>query len=238
MIRMLYIRSVSYTHLQPITKGNIASIYEDSAKELWIGSWEEGLYHIKKDGSIENFRHDPKSPNSLCSDFVRSCCEDNAGNLWIGTFHGLNLSLIHISIVSITLVMMAVFVPVSFMGGTAGTFYRQFGMTMAIAIGLSALNALTLSPALCAVLLKPHKKEDGTTEDSTLKERMKVAYTAAHTTMINRYTEAIGKMLHPGITLTFTLIAILGMIFGLFSINPVSYTHLFNSSGGDFLRAR
>ena len=65
------------------------------------------------------------------------------------------------------------------MGGTAGTFYRQFGMTMAIAIGLSALNALTLSPALCAILLKPHKKEDGT-EDSTLKERMKVAYTAAH----------------------------------------------------------
>ena len=50
---------------------------------------------------------------------------------------------------------------------------------------------------------------------------MKVAYTTAHTTMINRYTEAIGKMLHPGITLTFTLIAILGMIFGLFSINPI-----------------
>ena len=124
------------------------------------------------------------------------------------------------AIVSITLVMMAVFVPVSFMGGTAGTFYRQFGMTMAIAIGLSALNALTLSPALCAILLKPHKKEDGT-EDSTLKERMKVAYTAAHTTMINRYTEAIGKMLHPGITLTFTIIAILGMIFGFFSLNPV-----------------
>ena len=63
------------------------------------------------------------------------------------------------AIVSITLVMRYVFVPVSFMGGTAGTFYRQFGMTMAIAIGLSALNALTLSPALCAVLLKPHKKK-------------------------------------------------------------------------------
>ena len=91
------------------------------------------------------------------------------------------------AIVSITLVMMSVFIPVSFMGGTAGTFYRQFGLTMAIAIGLSALNALTLSPALCAVLLKPHNNEEGTTEDSTLKERMKVAYTAAHTTMINRY---------------------------------------------------
>lgn len=126
------------------------------------------------------------------------------------------------AIVSITLVMMAVFVPVSFMGGTAGTFYRQFGMTMAIAIGLSALNALTLSPALCAVLLKPHKQEgEGSEEVPPLKERMKTAYKAAHTTMIKRYTEAIGKMLHPGITLTFTLVAILGMIFGLFHINPV-----------------
>ena len=124
------------------------------------------------------------------------------------------------AIVSITLVMMAVFVPVSFMGGTAGTFYRQFGMTMAIAIGLSALNALTLSPALCAVLLKPHKQE-GSEDIPPLKERMKTAYKTAHTTMINRYTEAIGKMLHPGITLTFTLVAILGMIFGLFNINPI-----------------
>ncbi|WP_231582583.1 efflux RND transporter permease subunit, partial [Bacteroides intestinalis] len=60
------------------------------------------------------------------------------------------------AIVSITLVMMSVFIPVSFMGGTAGTFYLQFGLTMAIAIGFSALNALTLSPALCAIFLKPH----------------------------------------------------------------------------------
>ena len=125
------------------------------------------------------------------------------------------------AVITSSLVFMAVFIPVSFMSGTSGTFYTQFGLTMAVAVGISAINALTLSPALCAVLLKPHKKEDGTTEDSTLKERMKVAYTAAHTTMINRYTEAIGKMLHPGITLTLTLIAILGMIFGLFSINPI-----------------
>lgn len=65
------------------------------------------------------------------------------------------------AIISITLVMMLVFVPVSFMPGTSGIFYRQFGLTMAIAIGLSALNALTLSPALCALFLKPHKEEDG-----------------------------------------------------------------------------
>ena len=71
-------------------EGNIASIYEDSSKELWIGSWEEGLYRIRTNGTIDNFRHDPKNPNSICSDFVRSCCEDNLGNLWIGTFHGLN----------------------------------------------------------------------------------------------------------------------------------------------------
>ena len=58
------------------------------------------------------------------------------------------------AIVSITLVMMSVFIPVSFMGGTAGTFYRQFGITMAIAIGFSALNALTLSPALCAIFFE------------------------------------------------------------------------------------
>lgn len=75
---------------QPITRGNITSIYQDSAKELWIGSWEEGLHHILTDGTIENLRHDPRNPNSLCSNFVRSCSEDNAGNLWIGTFNGLN----------------------------------------------------------------------------------------------------------------------------------------------------
>lgn len=74
----------------PISKGNISSIFQDSSDELWIGSWEEGLYLVKRDGSIQNFRHDPKNPNSLNSDFVRSCSEDNAGNLWIGTFNGLN----------------------------------------------------------------------------------------------------------------------------------------------------
>jgi len=74
----------------PIKKGNITSFYRDSEGELWIGSWEEGLYRIRTNGTIDNFRHDPKNPNSICSDFVRSCCEDNLGNLWIGTFHGLN----------------------------------------------------------------------------------------------------------------------------------------------------
>lgn len=75
---------------RPLLEGNITNIYKDSSDELWIGSWEEGLYLFKRDGSIQNFRHDPLNPNSLSSDFVRSCSEDNAGNLWIGTFNGLN----------------------------------------------------------------------------------------------------------------------------------------------------
>ena len=74
------------------------------------------------------------------------------------------------AIVSITLVMMSVFIPVSFIGGTAGTFYQQFGLTMAVAIGFSAINALTLSPALCAVFLKPHKEEDKEKEPSRVEK--------------------------------------------------------------------
>ncbi len=74
------------------------------------------------------------------------------------------------AIISITLVMMLVFIPVSFLGGTSGVFYRQFGLTMAMAIGLSAINALTLSPALCALFLKPHKKNENLTSDVDIEE--------------------------------------------------------------------
>lgn len=76
------------THL--VEKGNITSIYQDSAEGLWIGSWEHGLYHITKGVNIQNFQHDPFNPHSVSSNFVRACCEDNMGNIWIGTFNGLN----------------------------------------------------------------------------------------------------------------------------------------------------
>ena len=115
------------------------------------------------------------------------------------------------AIVSITLVMMSVFIPVSFMSGTAGTFYQQFGLTMAISIGFSALNALTLSPALCALFLKPHNSE------ATLKERMGTAYKESRKILVARYTDALGKWMNPKIVILFTVVAILGMIFGLFS---------------------
>ena len=94
------------------------------------------------------------------------------------------------AIVSITLVMMAVFVPVSFMGGTAGTFYRQFGLTMAIAIGLSALNALTLSPALCAIFLKPHNTDHGN-KKQTLVDRFHTSFNAAYDSILKKYKKRV-----------------------------------------------
>ena len=120
------------------------------------------------------------------------------------------------ALVSITLVMMSVFIPVSFMGGTAGTFYQQFGLTMAIAIFFSAVNALTLSPALCAIFLKPHNTE-GHEDNSTLKERIGTATKEARKIWIQRYAQGLGKFMKPKLTILFTCVAILGMIFGLFS---------------------
>ena len=94
------------------------------------------------------------------------------------------------AIVSITLVMMSVFIPVSFMTGTSGTFYRQFGLTMAIAIGLSAINALTLSPALCAIFLHPHDK-NGEKKKTSLIERFHIAFNAAYDVTLKKYERGI-----------------------------------------------
>ncbi len=89
------------------------------------------------------------------------------------------------AIMSITLVMMLVFIPVSFMPGTSGVFYQQFGLTMAIAIGFSAVNALTLSPALCAVFLKPH--EDHGDKKRNFVKRFHVAFNVAYDKLLDKY---------------------------------------------------
>ncbi len=94
------------------------------------------------------------------------------------------------AIISITLVMSAVFIPVSFMSGTTGTFYRTFGITMAISIVISAINALTLSPALCAMLLKPHNA-DGTERKMSRKERFFAAFNAAYGSLQNKYQKLV-----------------------------------------------
>ena len=89
------------------------------------------------------------------------------------------------AIISITLVMMLVFIPVSFMPGTAGVFYQQFGLTMAIAIGFSAVNALTLSPALCAVFLKPHEEHGD--KKTTFVQRFHTGFNAAYDKLLGKY---------------------------------------------------
>ena len=93
------------------------------------------------------------------------------------------------AIVSITLVMMSVFIPVSFMGGTAGIFYRQFGVTMAIAIGLSALNALTLSPAICAIFLKPHDEHGE--KKTTFVSRFHTSFNVAYDSLLKSYKKRV-----------------------------------------------
>ena len=90
------------------------------------------------------------------------------------------------AVITSSLVFMAVFIPVSFMGGTSGTFYTQFGLTMAVAVGISAINALTLSPALCALLLKPYINEDGT-QKNNFAARFRKAFNSALDVMVDKY---------------------------------------------------
>ena len=99
------------------------------------------------------------------------------------------------ALVSITLVMMSVFIPVSFMGGTAGTFYRQFGITMAISIAFSALNALTLSPALCALFLKPHDSEHKPKKMSMI-DRFHASFNAAYDSLLKSYKKRVVFFIH------------------------------------------
>ena len=118
------------------------------------------------------------------------------------------------ALISITLVMMLVFIPVSFLGGTSGVFYRQFGLTMAMSIFLSAINALTLSPALCAIFLKAHG------EKKPLKERMGEAYSEAAHTMAETYKKRF--TFPPLITLIFLIAAIVFLVLGWYTFENVA----------------
>ena len=94
------------------------------------------------------------------------------------------------TIVAITLVMAAVFIPVSFIGGSSGVFFKQFGLTLASAIIISAINALTLSPALCALFLQPHDEHE--TKKKNLLQRFYGAFNTAFDAVKNKYQRAIG----------------------------------------------
>ena len=112
------------------------------------------------------------------------------------------------AIISITLVMSAVFIPVSFIGGTSGTFYKEFGITMAISIVISALNALTLSPALCAILLKP-KNADGTPRKMSALDRFHAAFNGVYGKVQDKYTKSVRKLVEK------LVIAIIAVVIGV-----------------------
>ena len=119
------------------------------------------------------------------------------------------------AIISITLVMASVFIPVSFIGGTSGAFYREFGVTMAVSIFISALNALTLSPALCAIFLKPHDK-DGHKKLSRI-DRFHLAFNTAYDKILGKYKGQVQKLVHKPIPVITTVILAIVVMVGTFS---------------------
>lgn len=99
------------------------------------------------------------------------------------------------AIITTSLVFMAVFIPVSFMGGTTGTFYTQFGLTMAVAVGFSALNALTTCPALCALIMTPHMQvEEG--KKLSFSSRYHIAFDTAFSRIVNKYKTGVKYFFH------------------------------------------
>ena len=119
------------------------------------------------------------------------------------------------AIISITLVMASVFIPVSFIGGTSGTFYREFGVTMAVSIVISAVNALTLSPALCAMLLKPHKEEENA-KNKTFIARFHAGFNRVFDTTLNKYKKGVEHVFnHRLITAAIVVVGIVALVLGM-----------------------
>ena len=120
------------------------------------------------------------------------------------------------AIISITLVMASVFIPVSFIGGTSGTFYREFGVTMAVSIFISALNALTLSPALCAIFLKPHDKEGHEVKMSRI-DRFHAAFNTAYDKILAKYKGNVEKLVRKPIVVITTVVIAIVVLVGAFA---------------------
>ena len=97
------------------------------------------------------------------------------------------------------------FIPVSFLGGTTGTFYREFGVTMAVSIFISALNALTLSPALCAIFLKPHD-EEGHEKKMSMIDRFHASFNTAYDKVLGKYKGRVEKLVHKPVLVLITVV--------------------------------
>ncbi len=125
------------------------------------------------------------------------------------------------AIVSITLVMSAVFVPVAFITGTTGVFYKQFGITLAISIILSAINALTLSPALCAIFLKPHQ-HDPEKKQSYL-QRFYTSFNVAFDAMTNKYKHTTSFLMKKKWISPVLIILFSGALYFLMKTTPTGF---------------
>jgi len=125
------------------------------------------------------------------------------------------------AIISITLVMAAVFIPVSFLSGPSGVFYQQFAITLAIAILISAVNALTLSPALCALFLKPHA--DGDHHKKNFKDRFFIAFNSSFDRMNNRYVKSLGFLGRKKWITVVALLVFSGITILLFQTTPSGF---------------
>ena len=97
------------------------------------------------------------------------------------------------ALIATTFVFMAVFIPVCFMGGTTGTFYTQFGLTMAVAVGISLLNSITLSPALCALMMKPHTPDEN--GKMSFSARFHIAFDSGFKGLVRHYKKGVKFML-------------------------------------------
>jgi HAE1 family hydrophobic/amphiphilic exporter-1 len=126
------------------------------------------------------------------------------------------------AIISITLVMAAVFVPVSFITGSAGVFYKQFGLTLAIAIILSAVNALTLSPALCAIFLKPHK-EEGHHKKKNFLQRFYGAFNTAFEVTTKKYRKSVSFLIKRKWVAIAGIAAFAGVFYWLMETTPTAF---------------
>ena len=125
------------------------------------------------------------------------------------------MSEVSVAVISCTLVFMAVFIPVCFISGTTGTFFTQFGVTIASSVGLSCVSAMTMCPALCAIMLKMNENEN---EKKSLLYYTKKAYNASYNAIFNKYSKAVGGFIkHP--VVSWSLLAVAGVLLFFFMKN-------------------
>ena len=126
-----------------------------------------------------------------------------------------------VTLFTTTLVFMVIFIPVSFMGGTTGIFFKQFGLTMAVAVGISFLNALTFAPALCALILKSASVE--TLRATSLQSRIRTVYTSTFSALLKHYTNMVHWLLNRKWVVASSVAVAIALMVVLFKVVPTGF---------------